>query len=314
MANLKVSVILLSACVASVLCSEGWDYILGSGIGPYSWKDNYESCGGQRQSPINVDTASVLYDPALTRLRLEGYDEVPTGVTFETINNGHSATVNLVGSQMTMSGGNLPGVYDLVQFHFHWGTEDTQGSEHTINGNKYPAEVHLVHVSDKYTAVTDALKNADGLAVLGFMIEVGAVENEAFEELTDKLMDIKYKDETVELTPFAIRDILPGDVDSYFRYPGSLTTPGCAEAVTWTLLEDKVYLSRRQIAKFRMLFVDEREVNNTSELHHIENNFRPTQPLYGRTITTSIFTSGAVTATTGVLTLFCLVLNAFVKL
>ena len=32
-------------------------------------------------------------------------------------------------------------VYHLKQFHFHWGLNVYQGSEHHINGIKYPGEV-----------------------------------------------------------------------------------------------------------------------------------------------------------------------------
>ena len=30
-------------------------------------------------------------------------------------------------------GGGLPGIYQFAQFHLHWGSVDSQGSEHTIN-------------------------------------------------------------------------------------------------------------------------------------------------------------------------------------
>ena len=37
--------------------------------------------------------------------------------------------------------GPLTGTYRLVQFHFHWGSSDDQGSEHTVDKKKYAAEV-----------------------------------------------------------------------------------------------------------------------------------------------------------------------------
>ena len=40
-----------------------------------------------------------------------------------------------------MSGGGLTGVYTTVQFHFHWGSNNGKGSEHTMNGKKYAGEV-----------------------------------------------------------------------------------------------------------------------------------------------------------------------------
>jgi len=41
-----------------------------------------------------------------------------------------------------MTGGPLGSQkYRLEQFHLHWGSDDTKGSEHTINGQMYAAEV-----------------------------------------------------------------------------------------------------------------------------------------------------------------------------
>lgn len=37
--------------------------------------------------------------------------------------------------------GPISGTYRLKQFHFHWGASDDKGSEHTVAGTKYPAEV-----------------------------------------------------------------------------------------------------------------------------------------------------------------------------
>jgi len=45
------------------------------------------------------------------------------------------------GPEMTVSGGGLCGTYKLAQFHFHWGSTDSVGSEHQIDGEPYPLEV-----------------------------------------------------------------------------------------------------------------------------------------------------------------------------
>lgn len=46
-----------------------------------------------------------------------------------------------VGSGMSVSGGGLPDVYHTIQLHFHWGGAATNGSEHTVDGRRYPMEV-----------------------------------------------------------------------------------------------------------------------------------------------------------------------------
>lgn len=50
-----------------------------------------------------------------------------------------------------ISGGPLENHYRLKQFHFHWGATDERGSEHTVDGRAYPAEVGR-RVSRSYVA------------------------------------------------------------------------------------------------------------------------------------------------------------------
>lgn len=43
---------------------------------------------------------------------------------------------------LAISGGPLETTpYKLHSFHFHWGSDDSHGSEHTIDNKSYPAEV-----------------------------------------------------------------------------------------------------------------------------------------------------------------------------
>ena len=42
---------------------------------------------------------------------------------------------------LELSGGPLTGKYKFEQFHFHWGNNDSEGSEHRVNGKMYSAEV-----------------------------------------------------------------------------------------------------------------------------------------------------------------------------
>jgi carbonic anhydrase len=44
---------------------------------------------------------------------------------------------------LVLKGGPLEGTYRLVQFHFHWGSNDGQGSEHTVDKAKFAAEVRF---------------------------------------------------------------------------------------------------------------------------------------------------------------------------
>jgi len=52
-----------------------------------------------------------------------------------------SVEVEVTGDDITISGGSLPYTYKLDQFHFHWGSEDNTGSEHTVDSMHAPMEV-----------------------------------------------------------------------------------------------------------------------------------------------------------------------------
>ena len=62
----------------------------------------------------------------------------------------------------------------------------------------------------------------------------------------------------------------------YSTYEGSLTTPTCNEVVEWINFLQPLTISRAQLEAFRMLDDD--------KMNDIVDNFRPPQPLNGRTV------------------------------
>lgn len=47
-------------------------------------------------------------------------------------------------SGVGVSGGGLSEAYDSLQFHLHWGNgSSVPGSEHTVDGKRYPMEVYV---------------------------------------------------------------------------------------------------------------------------------------------------------------------------
>ena len=148
------------------------------------WSEVAEVCGtGMRQSPIDIDPATVDAEKPET-LIFWNYEKSSKG-TFK--NNGHTMQFDpdnaLAKGINTLSLGLWDDrkLYQLAQFHFHWGSNNSQGSEHTMSGSSYPLEMHLVHVNMKYDGnVTAALENEDGLAVVGIFFEVS--ENVKFKD------------------------------------------------------------------------------------------------------------------------------------
>lgn len=45
-----------------------------------------------------------------------------------------------------ITGSDFSGTYNLSQFHFHWGFNFFQGSEHLIDSQKFPLEVKITNL------------------------------------------------------------------------------------------------------------------------------------------------------------------------
>ncbi|XP_074527556.1 carbonic anhydrase 4a [Halichoeres trimaculatus] len=241
---------------------------------PEKWDHANSNCGGRQQSPINVVTRKTLKDERLTPFKFQNYQQTFSGTIK---NNGHSVQVG-VPHLSTISGGGLPDTYKAVQFHLHWGSNGGPGSEHTIDGEQYPMELHIVHMKHQYTDLTTALSDPEGVAVLGIFYERSNSANRKYDHIINALKSIKNTDGNTSLLPISLAQLMPAEqnLTSYYRYKGSLTTPGCTEAVIWTLFEHPVPLSIEQLRAFSELkFHDGKPMVGT---------FRPVQPLNGRQV------------------------------
>ncbi|XP_036379156.1 carbonic anhydrase 4a [Megalops cyprinoides] len=256
----------------------------------WSEAEHAQSCSGKSQSPINIVTKRTLPDERLTPFKFTGYQD-----TFNSNikNNGHSVAV-AVPHVATVSDGDLKTTYKAVQFHLHWGTDGGPGSEHTVDGEQYPMELHIVHIKKSHTSLSSALQDPTGVAVLGFFYEESASANRKYEPLINALRKIKTTGANTTINGLSLNALLPSpkNMTSYYRYKGSLTTPGCTEAVVWTVFEHAIPLSRDQLRAFSELqFHDGKKMVGT---------FRPVQPLNGRKVYRSagsvVLASGALLA------------------
>nr|5T71_A Chain A, Carbonic anhydrase 2 [Homo sapiens]5T72_A Chain A, Carbonic anhydrase 2 [Homo sapiens]5T74_A Chain A, Carbonic anhydrase 2 [Homo sapiens] len=257
--------------------SHHWGY--GKHNGPEHWHKDFPIAKGERQSPVDIDTHTAKYDPSLKPLSVS-YDQA---TSLRILNNGHAFNVEFDDSQdkAVLKGGPLDGTYRLIQFHFHWGSLDGQGSEHTVDKKKYAAELHLVHWNTKYGDCGKAVQQPDGLAVLGIFLKVGSAKP-GLQKVVDVLDSIKTKGKSADFTNFDPRGLLPESLD-YWTYPGSLTTPPLLESVTWIVLKEPISVSSEQVLKFRKL-----NFNGEGEPEELMvDNWRPAQPLKNRQIKAS---------------------------
>ena len=242
---LFVSFILTNGCKedTSIDCNVfHWGYEEESG--PEHWAGCFEDCDGQAQSPVDITGA--IQDNTLVPLSVD-YEDAPVNL----INNGHTVEFEYESGSVLLFDGVQ---YELLQFHFH------AESEHSVSGQLYPLEVHLVHKNEA----------SGNLAVIGILFETGD-ENTFLQQFINNLPD--ETDEYFQVdTLVNVGELLPED-HSYYTYGGSLTTPPCSEIVTWVLLKTPVEISNPQLQQF------------TSILH---NNNRPIQQLHGRMIRESM--------------------------
>ncbi|XP_031166757.1 carbonic anhydrase 4-like [Sander lucioperca] len=245
---------------------------------PGLWGKTYSTCDGNSQSPINIITRKTLKDERLTPFIFTNYREIFSDAM---TNVGHSVKVG-VPHLSTISGGGLPTTYKAVEFHMHWGNNERPGSEHTIDGEQYPMELHIVHIKNDYTDVPTALADPEGVAVLGFFFETSNRTNQMYNPIISALPSITALDSETPLESISLAQLIPPvkNLTSFYRYKGSLTTPECNEAVIWTVFESTIPLSMDQLTAFS-------EVQFKDGTPTV-GNFRPVQPLNGR----QVFRSG----------------------
>lgn len=128
---------------------------------------------GHRQSPVNISREHTTRGSTLKKPLTTKY---VAGNTKSLSNSGYCWRVDVNGEGSALSGGPLnDDVFQLEQFHCHWGCSDGKGSEHTVDGTTYSGELHLVHWNaTKYASFKEAAEHPDGLAVLGVFLKVSS--------------------------------------------------------------------------------------------------------------------------------------------
>ncbi|KAH9868575.1 hypothetical protein J1614_007647 [Plenodomus biglobosus] len=238
--------------------------------GPFNWAslapENQACKTGRNQSPINIDgsirpaaSKPVMTIPAVAEVKFENL-----GTTIEAIVNG---TTRFAGTD-----------FQLVQFHIH------TPSEHHISGEFYPLEIHMVH-----QGVVDNTR----LAVVALMFQVsGGASSSIIRSISAAVPRIARPGTTTTIRGgIDFSDVLSQIRSSpVLQYSGSLTTPPCAEGVTFLIVQNPLpisvadFNSIKRVVKFNSRFVQ----NTLGQMNMLEvgaasGNTTPARPTGGAT-------------------------------
>lgn len=217
--------------------------------GPEHWPEieKNSDCDGQYQSPINIITKDVKTDTLLTALDIHYAAETKI---HDVVNNGHSIQYNFEKGDYILY---HKDTFNLKQIHFH------EAAEHTINGIRYPMEIHMVH------------QNANNeFAVLGIMVQEG--ESSKPFDFLEQYLPVQQGETKAIDTSFDLNLNFPQN-KNYYYYKGSLTTPPCTEGVNWFVFAEPITISVEQVLKLQQLMPI--------------NNYRNERPLNGRIVSAS---------------------------
>jgi carbonic anhydrase len=219
------------------------------------WATESATCASTvaNQSPIDIATANP--ETTAAPLIFQGLPDSAntTQIKQQLVINDHTWDVDwdidnraeeVYGVQYQAEGGEMK-IYKLHGFHFH------SPSEHTIDGQHYDFEAHLVHAC--YGNITCQTQDEnDELLVVSVLMNVGDAHPflssfwPTFQTLAsgtgDGIMDRI-------ANPY--NNLVPPQPHDFYRYQGSTTTPSCVQNVEWFLMKTTATLSQDQLTQYR---------------------------------------------------------------
>jgi len=276
-------------------CVGQWSYSYEDGQD--TWGTEAPECDGSNQSPIDIDTLVAEVDTSMDAIVLTQYNLADVGHDrIETRVGDHYVYLSSFDNLPHLTGGGLAHSYTLYKIYFHWGSVDTQGSEHRMDGRAYPMEVQFIHYDEAYDSWDSWLnmRNAresgapDALAGLAVLFEISDVDNPIIDSVMTDLINA-WATRQENFIAFNLDLLLPTDLSNFARYTGSCTFPDCEEIVVWTIFKETIPISSAQMQHIRSTVY-----NRDDPPTLITDCFRTPKPLNERTV----FVSGNFLPTT----------------